>query len=335
MSQTMMKAQFMVPGPAGGVMEAREIPIPAAGQGEVLIRVHATGINRGELLRRADLRLDNPAAKPNRGGSEAAGEIVALGPGVSGWKTGDRVMGRFAGSYAEYTVAPVRALIRIPDRMSWIDAASIPNVFITAHDAIVTNAGLKRGESVMVTAGSSGVGTAALQIARYLGAAPVIATTRSPGKAEALRSLGATEVVDTTRSGWTDAVMAATGGRGVDVIIDHVGGAMLPDNIRVMALKARLVSVGRNESRVGECDLDEIARKRASVIGVTFRTRTPDEALACSERFAADLLDPIGKGQLKPVVDRTFPIERINEAHEYMLSNAQVGKIVLTVGAAD
>ena len=243
-------------------------------------------------------------------------------------------MGRAAGSYAHFVAASQRALMRIPDGMSWAEAAAIPNVFVTAHDALVTNAAVAPGESVMVTAGPSGVGTAAIQIARHLGASPVLATTRTPAKAAALRALGAHEVVDTRDAGkWVDAVMRATAGEGVDVIIDHVGGPMLADNIRVLALKGRLVSVGRNAGRVGDCDLDEMARKRASIIGVTFRTRTPEESLACSERFAAHLLDAVAKGALKPVLDRTFPFERLADAHAYMLSDAQTGKIVLEVDA--
>ena len=242
-------------------------------------------------------------------------------------------MGRAAGSYAEYVVASARALMRIPGGMGWAEAAAIPNVFVTAHDALVTNAAAMPGESVMVTAAPSGVGTAAIQIARYLGANPVLATTRSPAKAAALRALGAHEVVVTREPGWVDAVLGATAGRGVDVIIDHVGGPMLADNIQTLALKGRLVSVGRNAGRVGDCDLDEVARKRARIIGVTFRTRTPEESLACSERFAAHLLDAFGKGALKPVLDRTFPFERLADAHAYMLSDAQTGKIVLTTSA--
>jgi NADPH:quinone reductase-like Zn-dependent oxidoreductase len=175
------------------------------------------------------------------------------------------------------------------------------------------------------------VGTAAIQIARYVGATPVLATTRSPAKAAALQALGAHEVVDTREAGWVDAVLGATAGRGVDVILDHVGGPMLADNIRALALEARLVSVDRNAGRVGDCDLDEVARKRARIIGVTFRTRTPEESLRCSERFAAHLLDVFAQGALKPVLDRTFPFERLAEAHAYMLSDAQVGKIVLTL----
>jgi NADPH2:quinone reductase len=327
-----MKAWFTVPGPDGATFELRDIPVPSAGAGQVLVKVHASGTNRGELIRGAALRSTTPAAAATRSGSEFAGEIVAVGEGVSGYQPGDRVMGRAVGSYAERVVAQARALMRIPDALSWTEAAAIPNVFVTAHDAIVTNGATAPGESVMVTAGPSGVGTAAIQIARYLRADPVIATTRTPAKAAALRALGAHEVVDARDAGWVDAVMRATGGRGVDVIIDHVGGPMLADNIRVMALEARLVSVGRNAGRVGDCDLDEIARKRASIIGVTFRTRTPEESLACSERFASHLLDAVTKGALKPVLDRAFPFERLADAHAYMLSDAQTGKIVLTMG---
>jgi NADPH2:quinone reductase len=265
-----------------------------------------------------------------RTGIEFAGEIVALSQGVSGWTTGDRIMARGAG-YAEYTVVSQRALMLIPDGMSWAEAAAIPNVFVTAHDAIVSNAALKLGESVLVTAGSSGVGTAAIQIARYLNAKPVVATTRSAAKGHALGALGAHEIIDTSQGGWVDAVLEATGQHGVDVIIDQVGGPMLADNIRVLAIKGRLVSVGRNAGQVGDCNLDEVARKRASIIGVTFRTRTAEEALACSERFAADMLNAFAIGALKPVLDRTFPFERIADAHAYMLSDAQIGKIVVTM----
>jgi NADPH:quinone reductase-like Zn-dependent oxidoreductase len=331
MAQT-MKAWFTVPGPDGATFELRDIPVPAAGPGQVLVLVRAAGTNRGELIRGAQLRSSGPAANPARSGGEFAGEIAALGDGVGSFKQGDRVMGRTAGSYAEFVVASPRALMRIPDGTSWAEAAAIPNVFVTAHDALVTNAATASGESVMVTAGPSGVGTAAIQIARYIGANPVLATTRSPAKAAALRALGAHEVVDSREAAWVDVVLRATAGRGVDVIIDHVGGPMLADNIQALALKGRLVSVGRNAGRVGDCDLDEVARKRARIIGVTFRTRTPEESLACSERFAAHLLDAVVKGALKPVLDRTFPFERLADAHAYMLSDAQTGKIVLTIG---
>src|SRR5262245_42844403 len=227
MAQT-MKAWFAVPGPEGAVFELRESPVAAPGPGQVAVAVRAAGTNRGELIRGAQLRASGAPASPARAGTEFAGEISALGDGVRGFTRGDRVMGRAVGSYAQYVAAPQRALMRIPRAMVWSEAAAIPNVCVTAHDAIVTNAATRPGESVMVTAGPSGVGTAAVQIAHHIGANPVLATTRTPAKAAALRALGAHEIVDPRDAGkWVDAVMRATSGKGVDVIIDHVGGPML------------------------------------------------------------------------------------------------------------
>lgn len=332
--ETTMRAVFAVPTPVGGVYEYREIPVPTPREREVLVKIYAAGTNRGELIQLPALRSDNPALRPMRAGIEFAGEIAAVGESVSGWSAGDRVMGRGPGCYSEYTTVNQRALMRIPDGMPWTEAAAIPNVFITAHDAIVTAAAVKAGESVMVTAGSSGVGTAAIQVARCIGAKPVLATTRSPAKAAALRALGADEVVDTSKPGWVAAAATATDNRGVDAIIDQVGGPMLPDNIAALAIKGRLVSVGRNAARVGYCDMDELARKRASIIGVTFRTRTAEETLIAGERFAADMTAALLSGAIKPVMDRSFPFERLPDAHRYMLSDAQIGKIVVRMHGA-
>lgn len=326
-----MKAIFLTPGVDGGVYEYRDIPTPSPKAGEALVKVRATGTNRGELIARPLFRSSNPALRPTPAGIEFAGEIAALGAGVSGWRVGDRVMGRAAGSYAEFVIVSPAQLMRAPDFLSWAEAASIPNVFVTAHDAIVTAGRLVRGESAMITAGPSGVGTAAIQLARHFGANPVIATTRSAGKSAALGALGASHVIDVSKPSWIDEAMAATAKRGVDVIIDNVGGPMLADNLRAIAIKGRLVSVGRNAGNNGECNMDQLAFKRASIIGVTFRTRAPEEAIACGRRFAADCLDAIGSGALKPVLDRTFPFDRIADAHAYMLRDAQVGKIVLTM----
>lgn len=326
-----MKAIFLTPGADGGIYEYREVATPAPKAGEVLVKVRATGTNRGELIARPLFRSSNPALRPTPAGIEFAGEIAALGAEASGWNVGDRVMGRAPGSYAEFVIANTAQLMLVPDSLAWADAASIPNVFVTAHNAIVTAARLDRGESAMITAGSSGVGTAAIQLARYFGASPVIATTRSPAKGAALAALGADRVIDVSRPGWVDEVVAATPKRGVDVIIDNVGGPMLADNLRAMAIKGRLISVGRNAGNNGECNMDQLAFKQASIIGVTFRTRTPEESIACAQAFAADCLDAIRSGALKPVLDRTFPFERIADAHAYMLGDAQIGKIVLTL----
>jgi NADPH2:quinone reductase len=326
-----MKAILVVPGAEGALYEYREVPAPVPKAGEVLVRIRATGTNRGELLARPLIRSSNAKLRPTIGGIEFAGEIVAPGVSVGSWKAGDRVMGRAPGSYAELVAVNQHALMRIPDALTYPEAAAIPNVFVTAHDAIVTAAQLQSGESAMITAGSSGVGTAAVQIARYLGAQPVLATTRSAAKSDALCALGATQAIDVSEADWVDSVKAATDGHGVDVIIDNVGGPMLTDNLHALAVRGRLVSVGRNAGNIGECNLDELAFKRASFIGVTFRTRSPEEALACSERFATDLLDAVNRSTLKPIVDRIFPFDRIADAHAYMLSNAQIGKIVLAM----
>lgn len=325
-----MKAIFLVPGPDGGVYEYLEVPTPALKGESVLVRVRAAGVNRGELLARPAFRSSNPALKPVPAGIEFAGEIVEIGPDAIGWRVNERVMGRASGSYAEYVVVSQLQLMRMPDYLSWAEAASIPNVFVTAHDAIATAAELRSGESVMISAASSGVGTAAIQLARLFGAKPIIATTRSAAKSGQLTELGADLVLEVNKAGWIDQLIAATGKHGVDVIIDNVGGPMLADNIRALAIKGRLVSVGRNAGNIGACDLDQIAFKRARMIGVTFRTRTAQESLECSARFVTSCLDAFLSGALRPVLDRTFSFDNIADAHAYLLSDAQVGKAVLT-----
>jgi len=324
------RAWWTLPGPDGGVLDDREAPVPSPTPGYVLIRVRAAGVNRGELIGRPRQRLDNPASRPSASGNEFAGVVAALGDGVSGWAVGDRVIGRGVGCHADYTLIHARALWPIPEPLSFPEAAALPNVVVTAHDAIVTHGRVTSGDAVLITAGSSGVGTAAIQIARWLEASPILATTRSPQKAAALMELGATDVIDTTQSEWPDIVRERSG-EGVQAVIDQVGGALFPGLLQSMALRGRYVSVGRNGGSGANIDLDLVALKRLHLMGVTFRTRSLEETLVCSERCAADLLEAIRQGALRPVLDRVFPLEALPEAHTYMLTNQQIGKIVLSM----
>lgn len=321
-----MKQWWVVPGPSGAETELRNVDIPRPGPDQVLVRMAGAGINRGELIGGRMLRADNPKARPGPSGIEIAGTIETIGEGVVGWTAGDRVMARGTACHAEFAVIDAAALMRSPVGIDDIGAAAIPNVFVTAHDAVVTAAGITPDDRVLITAGSSGVGTAAIQIVKHLGAT-ALATTRSIRKGAALAALGADAVIDTSEPDWSARLVDQHGP--VTCVIDQVGGDLFPDLMTALGLLGRYVSVGRNSGPTSTIDLDLVARNRLTLIGVTFRTRTRSEALECSRRFAADLLPSFETGALRPVVDRTFPIEDLPAAHEYMRSDSQLGKILL------
>ena len=325
-----MSAVYLVPTRHGGVYEYRDVEKPAAKGMQVLVKVKAAGTNRGELLMTRDFKSANPRLKPVPSGIEFAGEIVAVGEDATGWHVGERVMARGIGGYAEYAVALCTMLMRIPDHMSYAEAAAIPNVFVTSHDALISNAQLAPGENVVITAAASGIGTASIQLARIFGANRIIGTTRDASKTQALLDVGATDVIDTSEPGLGDKVRQITGDEyGADVIIDNVGGPMFADNLDALALGGRFVSVGRNGGRGGELNLDELALRRAVLIGTTFRTRTPQQAFRCFEVFMDDCAAALADGRIKGIVDKTFPHDQLHEAHKYMLADGQVGKIVL------
>lgn len=330
-----MKAIVMHPSAAGGTLELRDVPDPTPGPGELLVRVRATGLNRADLAQRRGA-YPRPATGSesafNIAGLEAAGEVAALGDGVTGFHVGERVMAMCAGGYAEYTTIDHRLAMRVPERLSWEEAAAIPVAYMTEHDALISNARLGAGESVLIHAVSSSVGVAALQIAKLWGAQPVMGTS---GVAEKLATLttgqGLDRGINYRTENFAEAVLAATDGAGVDVIIDHVGGPHFPNNMRCMALRGRLVSVGRLGGKMGELDLDFLALRRLQLIGVTFRTRTLDERIAITQRCATDLLPAFADGRLRPLINRLFPLPDALAAQEYMASDVQIGKIVLMV----
>ncbi|MCY1350065.1 Phthiocerol synthesis polyketide synthase type I PpsC [compost metagenome] len=320
-----MKAVRVVPGPEGGKVEVQDIPVPVAAAGQVLVRVRAAGLNRGEINQAKELRTGNTITA----GVEFAGEVADVGAGVSGWRKGDRVMGHGRGCQAEYVVAEPLALMPVPDGLSWIDAAAFPNVFITAHDALVTNGRLVAGESVLVNGASGGVAMAAIQIASLMGARPVIASSRSAAKLDKISQFGVDVGIDASRDDQVARVMAATGDKGVDIIIDTVGGPLFEANMQSLAVRGRLVNIARLGSATAQIDLTQLWLKRLQLIGVTFRTRTEQERLECIQACARDMLPFLRAGRVRLPVDRTFAMNDIAAAHAYMKQEQHVGKIVL------
>ncbi|WP_349609322.1 MULTISPECIES: zinc-binding dehydrogenase [Cupriavidus] len=322
-----MKAVRVVPGPEGGKVEVQDIPVPVAAAGQVMVRVRAAGLNRGEINQARELRSGNTITT----GVEFAGEIAEVGEGVSGWRKGDRVMGHGRGCQAEYVVADPMALIPVPDGLSWIDAAAFPNVFITAHDALVTNGRLVAGESVLVNGASGGVAMAAIQIASLMGARPVIASSRSAAKLDKISQFGVDVGIDASQDDQVEAVLQATDNKGVDIIIDTVGGPVFEANMKSLAVKGRLVNIARLGSATAQIDLTQLWLKRLQLIGVTFRTRTEQERLECIQACARDLLPFLRAGRVRLPIDRTFAMTDIDAAHAYMKQDQHVGKIVLLV----
>jgi NADPH2:quinone reductase len=322
-----MKAVVFVPGPAGGIAEIRDVPKPAIQSGQVLVRVRAAGLNRGELGVLGGLTKGTP----QQTGIEFAGEIEECAADVRGFSPGDRVMGHWRAGQAEYVAADHRVLMRVPAGVRWADAGAFVNVFTTAHDAIVSNGLLQAGESILINAASSGIGMAAIQIARLKGAKPVIASSGSGGKLAQLAPLGVDIGIDTANGGLADAVLRATDGKGVDLIIDSVGASVFSEHMRCMALGARLVGVGRLGGKTCQIDLDLLALRRLKLIGVTFRTRSDDERAACVQAAARDLLPAFAAGRIRPLIDQIYPMSAVREAHARMLSNQHIGKIVLEI----
>lgn len=298
-----------------------DLPQPAPGPGEVLIRVRAVGLN---LVDRFPKRQHfqhtepSPAAIP---GMEVAGEVV---------DTGARVMAMVHAGCAEYAVAHESLLMPIPASMSWTDAAAIPVAFLTAHDALQTQGAMSEGKAVLIQGVTTGVGLAAVQLARAGGASLVAGTSRSAEKLERTRALGLTHPI-ASGEGVADAVLAATGGRGADVVLDHLGARALKETLRATAIGGRVVNVGRYAGTRGEIDLETLALRRISLIGVTFRTRSLAEHAAIVGGFVAQHMADLESGRLKPVIDSVLPFDRLPQAIAKAERGEQFGKLVLAL----
>jgi len=314
------------------VLEVRDVPAPEPMRGEVAVRVRATAVNRADLLQRMGHYPAPPDAPADIPGLELAGEVAAVGPGSVDWKVGDRVFGLAGGgTYAEVCVVHGRTLARIPDELDFAAAASIPEAFITAYDALVTQAGLASGENVLVQAVGSGVGTAAVQIVRALGAT-AIGTARQADKIERARPLGLAHGIVTTDGRFAGAVLDATGGRGADVVAELVGGGYVAEDIACAASRGRIVLIGTMAGARADADLGLIMRKRLRIFGTMLRARPLEEKIAAGQAFAKNVVPLFASGALKAVVDKVFPLAEAGAAHAYVAGNTGFGKVVLAVG---
>ena len=312
------------------VLQFEDVASPVIGEQDVLVTVAATALNRADLLQRMGFYPNPFPSGPEIPGLEFAGTVTAIGEKVTAWSVGDRVMGiTSGGAYAEQLAIHERQAMAVPSGMSLQDAAGIPEVFITAWDALVVQGGLTSGRWAMVHAGASGVGTAAIQICKAIGARIVV--TCSGGKVDACRALGADVVVDYGSQDFVAEVAAATGGAGVDVILDVIGGDYVERNIASLAVKGHIIQVGVMAGKPVPLNIGLLLGKRASITGTVLRARPLEEKIAISQRFASEMLPLFATGQLKPVIDSVYAFADIASAHEYMASNGNVGKIVITV----
>jgi NADPH2:quinone reductase len=315
------------------VLELRDVPTPEPGPGHARVRIRACAVNRADLLQRMGAYPAPPDSPADIPGLEIAGEVDAVGPGVVDVRVGDRVFAIVGGgAYAEQVVVHARTLAPIPEGVSFNDAAAIPEAFLTAYDAIVLQAGLSAGETLLVHAAGSGVGTAAVQIARAIGARSV-GTARSEPKLGRAKELGlaAGIVPEGDPPRFADRVRAATGGRGVDVVLELVGGAYVPESLASLAERGRLVLVGLMAGTRADVDLGIVLRRRLRVFGTVLRARPLEEKIAAAQVLARNLAPLVGSGALRPIVDRVLPLAQAAEAHALMATNETFGKIVLEV----
>jgi putative PIG3 family NAD(P)H quinone oxidoreductase len=333
---------------AGGpdVLALQDVAAPAPGTREVRVRVHATAINRADLLQRAG-RYPAPAGAPTDiPGLEYAGIVDKRGSGVTRWRAGDRVMGLVGGgSYAEHIVTHEDEAVRVPDALSLTDAAAVPEAFITAHDALFTRMSLARGEALLIHAVGSGVGTAALQLAKAAGAY-VLGTQRSAWKLERATALGLDAAIAGDAATFADDVLRAlddarAAGRlaadaeqraGVHCILDLVGGAYLDGNLRALRVLGRIALVGLVAGASAPLDMRMLLRKRATLIGTVLRARTLPEKIDAARVFERAVVPLLATGAVRPVVDEVLPLAEAARAHDIVEQNRNFGKIVLEVG---
>jgi putative PIG3 family NAD(P)H quinone oxidoreductase len=320
----------------GGVegLEIREVPdAPPATLDRVRVRVRAAGLNRADILQRLG-RYPAPRGYPQDiPGMEFAGEVESIGAEVQRWKVGDRVFGIIGGGgQAQFVTVPENHLAPIPTNLDWAQAAAVPEVFITAHDALFTQCGLTTGERVLIHAAGSGVGTAAIQLVRAAGAF-AYGTSRTADKLDKAKEFGLTE--STVASGDPREIVPSvkrwTNGAGVDVVLDLVGAAYLEANLAALAIKGRLIFVGTTSGSKAEIDLSIAMGKRLRIMGTALRTRSWEEKAIATRLFAEHVVPLLASGAVRPVIDTVFPMQEVRQAHQRIESNESFGKVVLMI----
>jgi putative PIG3 family NAD(P)H quinone oxidoreductase len=306
-----------------------DVPDPVGGPEDVVVRVRATALNRADLLQVMGMYPNPRPAALEIPGLEFSGTVDTVGERVTMWKVGDEVMGIEAGgAYAELIATHERQLMRVPAAVGVADGAAIPEVFLTAWDALVLQGGLTSGRWALVHAGASGIGTASIQIAKSIGAR--IAVTASSGKMDLCRSLGADLVLERSPSPWLTEAMAAVP-EGFDTILDVVGGDEIERNLRAIAMKGRIIQVGLMGGSTVPVNVSTLMGRRASWTGTMLRARPIEEKIALTRRFASEMLPLFDNGTLHPVIDSRYPFDEIADAHRHMAANANAGKIMIDI----
>jgi len=320
-----MKSWFVASGASSTTLELRDIPVPEPKAGELLVKMRAAGLNRGEFI--AGHGLSGGGAKP--GGIEGAGEVVKTGGGASAFKPGDRVMGRASGAYAEHAIFRADFALPAPAALSWEEAAGAGIAYLTAYDMLWPGGELKAGEWLLVAGASAGVGVASLQLGKLIGA-KVIGTSGSAEKLKKLAAIGLDLGLQNRNGGFEKAVMDATGGKGVNLVVNNVGGTVFAECIRALAYRGRLATVGYVDGVVtAELDILALHSKRLKLFGVSNKLRSAPEVAEGVRGFARDVLPAFAGGHLKPMIDKVFAFSELPQAKAYMESNAHLGKIIL------
>jgi len=310
------------------VVELRDVPIPEPAAGELIVRMHASSLNRGELLAAIGL---HSADEPRLLGSDVSGEVHAVGAGVTGFKPGDRIMGRGRGACSEYARLPLHQAVLMPERLTWEQAAALPVVYITAYEILYPYGRLKAGESLLVVGASSGVGVACVQLGKLIGAR-VIGTSGSAEKLAKLKAIGLDAGIQARGGGFAAQVLEAAGGKGANLAVNLVGGTAFPECVRALANQGRVAIVGYLDRTLkSEFDLEAVHGKRLQIFGVSNAHLTAGERAEAWRGFVREVLPACADGRIAPVIDKVFAFDELPAAKAYVDSNAQLGKVVVRI----